>query len=253
MTWVKIDDHLPTHPKVIGLSDKGFRLYVASICFSSANLTDGEIPLAALTSLGGTAKLATELVDAGLWDTTSRKGWCVHDYLHYNRSKLKVAQVSEVRREAGNKSAANRATNSSTNGRQSVLSASASADLNPLTLPKVPREVPVAEKQNANNLLTSEEMDEAVGRLCRIWEAATGTTVTRMLGDSLAENLEGMPEEWVADAIRETGLAGAKSWRYTAAILDRWKVEGREEKPVEGANPFKKSAAILAAARERMA
>lgn len=251
MTWVKIDDRLPTHPKVIGLTDKAFRLYVASICYSSANLSDGEVPHAALSLLGGNPKLAAELVQAGLWDTTSRKGWAVHDYLVYNRSKLKAQAVSEVRREAGNKSAASRAANSSANGQQSVLSASASADLSTLTPPRGLGLTAVAEKQNANNLLTTEETNEAVGRLCRVWESATGTTVTRMLGDFFATNLEGMPEAWIADAIQETGAAGAKSMRYTAAILDRWKTEGRGVAPVVSENPFKKSAEFLTAARER--
>ena len=95
------------------------------------------------------------------------------------------------------------------------------------------------------------EIDEAVGRLCRVWESATGTTVTRMLGDFFATNLEGLPEAWIADAIQETGAAGAKSMRYTAAILDRWKTEGRGVAPVVSENPFKKSAEFLTAARER--
>lgn len=61
-----------------------------------------------------------------------------------------------------------------------------------------------------------------------LWTSATGTTVTRMVGDAMESALEDIPADWVKDAIRETGLAGAKSWKYTAAILERWKHEGRE-------------------------
>jgi hypothetical protein len=108
MTWVKIDDKIPTHPKVIGLSDKAFRVYISSICYASSNLSDGEIPAAALGVLGGTARLAAELVEAGLWDASPRKGWQVHDYLEHNRSKASTQGLSQTRREAGSKGAANR-------------------------------------------------------------------------------------------------------------------------------------------------
>ena len=96
MTWVKIDDKLPNHGKVEALSDRAFRIYVTSICYSSANLTDGEITKGSLTKIGATPKIAEALVAAGLWDTTSRGGWAVHDYLVYNRSKLRVKAISEV-------------------------------------------------------------------------------------------------------------------------------------------------------------
>jgi hypothetical protein len=88
MTWAKLDDSFPEHPKVIGLSDRAFRVHVTAICFAAKNETDGEIPRAALARLAGTGKAAAELVAAGLWDTTSRGGWAIHDYLKYNPSKL---------------------------------------------------------------------------------------------------------------------------------------------------------------------
>jgi hypothetical protein len=108
MTWAKFDDNFYQHPKVISLSDKAFRLYVASICFASANRTDGEIPRAALPMIGGTTKLAGELTGVALWDTTSRDGWAVHDYLKYNRSKDTIEALSESRRAGGKASAAKR-------------------------------------------------------------------------------------------------------------------------------------------------
>ena len=128
MTWVKMDDRLPEHPKVIGLSDKAFRLYVTSICFSSANTTDGEIPRAALARLAGTPKLAGELVAGGLWDTTSRDGWAVHDYLAYNRSKVTIEATSDVRRKAGSKGLANRWQNALQTDGNVPLSVSASVE-----------------------------------------------------------------------------------------------------------------------------
>lgn len=108
MTWVKLDDTFPEHSKVISLSDKAFRLHVTAICFAAKNETDGEIPRAALARLGGSPKIAHELHEVGLWETTSRGGWVVHDYLEYNRSRAELEAERQRKAEAGAKGAANR-------------------------------------------------------------------------------------------------------------------------------------------------
>lgn len=101
MTWVKLDDKFYQHPKVMGISDKAFRCHINALCFSAQYDLDGEIPVSALSTIRGTVKLATELVTALLWDTTSRGGWAIHDYLDYNRSKADIEADRERKRTAG--------------------------------------------------------------------------------------------------------------------------------------------------------
>lgn len=79
------------------------------------------------------------------------------------------------------------------------------------------------------------EMDLAVGRLCRAWEQATSTTVSRLVGDRMADWLERLPEQAIAQAIAETGVNGSRAWRYTEAILRRYETEGWDRSP-PGAN-----------------
>ena len=43
MSWVRLDDNFPNHPKVVGLSDQAFRLYISGLCYASHYLTDGLI------------------------------------------------------------------------------------------------------------------------------------------------------------------------------------------------------------------
>ena len=87
MAWAKLDDQFVEHPRIIGLSDKAFRLHVAAICHANRKLTDGHITvtdgrvLRALTRT--TARHATELVDAGVWNTNG-DGWAIRDWLDYN-------------------------------------------------------------------------------------------------------------------------------------------------------------------------
>ena len=51
--------------------------------------------------------------------------------------------------------------------------------------------------------------------------------ISPMIADELRE-AEGLyPEDWIADAIKEAVTNNKRSWRYVAAILDRWEREGR--------------------------
>lgn len=103
MTWVKIDDNFPDHPRVVGLSDRAFRTHVAGLCYSAKYLTDGHIPSSALRTIGP-RKSAQELEDAGLWQKTDH-GWVVRDFLDYNPSRADVETERARKREAGSKGA----------------------------------------------------------------------------------------------------------------------------------------------------
>ena len=96
MTWVKIDPRMTEHPKIVGLSDRAFRLHINALCYAGRNDTDGRISRAVLRQLGGTARHAGELVAAKVWEVNGA-GWAIHDYLHFNFSK---AQIEQQRQEA---------------------------------------------------------------------------------------------------------------------------------------------------------
>lgn len=97
MTWVKIDDAMPTHPKISGLTDRAFRVHIGGLCYCGRYLTDGFVPSSALRSIGGTAKKAQELVDARLWAVVAG-GYEINDYLVYNPSRVQVEAGRESRR-----------------------------------------------------------------------------------------------------------------------------------------------------------
>ena len=100
MTWVKLDDGMIEHPKILGISDKSLRLFLVGLSYCSRQLTDGFVPSAIGVSLG--RKYATELVNAGIWETTPG-GYIVHDYLDYQPSKAEVIELRAKRSEAGRK------------------------------------------------------------------------------------------------------------------------------------------------------
>lgn len=119
VTWVKIDDLMPSNPKILRASVAARWAYVASICYSGANRTDGLILADGLPLVFATPRIAQELVSVGLWEVAP-DGWVVHDFLKYNRSREAQQSVEQKRSKAGSISAAKR--------QQRVLSGSVSVD-----------------------------------------------------------------------------------------------------------------------------
>lgn len=121
MTWVKLDDDFPDHPKIADLTDKAFRLHVSGLCYCGRFLTDGKIPKSAIWRLGDGAVLP-ELLEAGLWEEIDGAYW-IHDYLLHQSSKEQVNKDKEANRERvarhkekSKSSPANGKTNGGTNG-----------------------------------------------------------------------------------------------------------------------------------------
>ena len=50
-----------------------------------------------------------------------------------------------------------------------------------------------------------------------------------MITDQLKEAEESYPDSWIEDAMREAVENNKRSWRYIAAILERWEREGRSD------------------------
>jgi hypothetical protein len=113
-SWIKLDDHLSEHPKILEVGPLAAWLYVCSIQYANRRRTDGFVPARAiytLVDLGEcgivrgcvgkaqepdygavyAAELAERLVAAGLWETVEG-GYHIHDYLDYQASAEKIDQ-----------------------------------------------------------------------------------------------------------------------------------------------------------------
>ncbi len=92
MTWMRIDDQFPDHPKVMAAGPLAGWLFVCGLGYCARQLTDGFIPEAQvrkLADLKNAGREAQRLVDAGLWERVDG-GYQVHDYLDYQPSAEKV-------------------------------------------------------------------------------------------------------------------------------------------------------------------
>lgn len=103
MTWVRLDEAMPEHPKIAALSDSAFALFVTSLCYANRNLTDGFIPYGVGHGQlrfceGNPVPAIRELEAAGLWDEIDG-GWQVHDFADYQPSRESVLADREAARQ----------------------------------------------------------------------------------------------------------------------------------------------------------
>lgn len=104
MTWVRLDDGFPDHPKVAAAGPLAAWLYVCGLAYSARLLTDGFIPAAQARRLADVPEagaLAVRLVEVGLWEV-AKGGYRIHDYLDYQPSAERIRHDREqgARRQA---------------------------------------------------------------------------------------------------------------------------------------------------------
>ena len=103
MTWIKLDQGFPEHPKVIDAGPLAAWLHVRALGYCNRNLTDGAISHAIARELAPGKRgqaLVRRLVAAGLWEMT-RTGYAIHDFLEYQPSRADVLDLRAKKAEAG--------------------------------------------------------------------------------------------------------------------------------------------------------
>lgn len=98
MTWVRLDDGMPLHPKLLTLSDGAFRLWINGLAFANRAVTDGLIGAEFVATLDHrhawkatqTRAFVAELVAAGLW-LEAPAGYEIHGYAEYQEEALKTS------------------------------------------------------------------------------------------------------------------------------------------------------------------
>jgi DnaD/phage-associated family protein len=92
---------------------------------------------------------------------------------------------------------------------------------------------PPAFKDDTNTETTTEtttEREEEVNPLFLLFMNNV-SMVTPIIADAIERAEKDFSTAWVDEVIRLAGKNGAKSWNYCASILDRWKREGKSERP----------------------
>jgi len=170
MTWAKVDDRWPRHPKAIAVGPLGRDLYICGLCYCNEHLTDGFIPEEAVATLApsgpgnhqnkvSSASATTQrLLSAGLWEKVPG-GYRVHDYFDWNptaervreQRRLKKNRQDRWRRDASRDASTPDPRDASTR-RHRDASHDASRDAAPTPTPTTTRAVSFRDaSQNQNN------------------------------------------------------------------------------------------------------
>ena len=244
MSWVKLDDSFPDHPKVVGLSASAKWAYIEGLCYCARYLTDGNLPLGKARELGNKS-VREELFGVGLWELDPQQGIMVHDYLEYNPSRAEVMRERTERHEAksraGRIGAARRWQGDSTEiadvWQDDGKPMAPAPTRTPYKKPPVEEETLIPRR----NIFVL--YDNYMGR----------PSVTGMMRDVLVRAEEDYPDECIMHCFEVAAKAsdGRRSWKYVESILKRHQAEGCDaRKPVgghtNGAAAFGDSATELA-------
>jgi hypothetical protein len=112
VSWLRIDDCYGEHPKLVGLSDRAFRLHTVALCYCARNLTDGVVSRRSTNVLAAILdkpikQALVELVAGGLWAEVEG-GFEIVGYLDWNPSATKVKAEREKAKQRMGKNRARR-------------------------------------------------------------------------------------------------------------------------------------------------
>jgi hypothetical protein len=105
MAWM--DDRVWCHPKFVGLSDRAFRVYWNSVCYSSGLTTRGQLSPSQQKIVGSSPKTREELLKVSLWEQCET-GVIIHDWDDHNqkRDARKQGDRERKRRQRANEKSA---------------------------------------------------------------------------------------------------------------------------------------------------
>lgn len=91
MAWIRLDDQIASHPKLLKAGFSAAWLWVCCISYSQRHLTDGFVTTEALTTFGSpdVDSLIGRLIETGLLEHRTH-GVQVHDYLDFNESSKTI-------------------------------------------------------------------------------------------------------------------------------------------------------------------
>ena len=97
MAWVRVDDTLYSHPKIMQVwaANRGsIGIWLFGASWAAQHRTDGHVTAEHVNALTAGRRerdrLVEPLVDAGLW-VPNGDGWAIHDWRDYNGTRAEVS------------------------------------------------------------------------------------------------------------------------------------------------------------------
>ncbi|MBM3933465.1 MAG: DnaD domain protein [SAR202 cluster bacterium] len=94
-------------------------------------------------------------------------------------------------------------------------------------LTALPRTTPSPQVSGAASPADTDAAEDSRPNIFKLYEDNIGL-MSPMIAEELKLAEQSYPETWIRDAFKAAVTSNRRSWRYIAAILDRWDREGRE-------------------------
>lgn len=236
MSWFKLDDQMPWHPKLMRAGGDAGWLWVCGGCWIAGHGTDGLIPKLAIPQLSDRKRpmmLAERLLAMNLWEDRGEDVY-MHDYLEWNPTAEVVAERRAKRVEAGR-----RGGKQSGKSRRSKAASKpeangeANASANGQAKPKqkrTPSPSPLEEPKGSSPKrgYTKAERDPIFLALTEVFGAPQTEMTRKFYGKSVTELLD-IPAA-ALEVVERGNRMKAKGWHdcTPAALLKHWHVLGAE-------------------------
>jgi len=104
VAWIKIENEIVMHPKILAAGNEACGAWVRLIAWCNTKLTDGRVPASVALEIAGSKRVLKRLVDARLLSRFA-KDYEVHDYGDYQTRARTISdrarKISETRAKAG--------------------------------------------------------------------------------------------------------------------------------------------------------
>lgn len=201
MSWVKIDDQFPSHPKVQRAGLEARALYITALCYSANHLTDGFVTqevtplLTAMSQISNGDVAVKRLVEVGLWEVCEG-GYMIHDYLIYNPNgdKIRAKRTANANRQARFRGKSNAESNGVSNGVSNSTPV-------PVPVPHKKQHIGAEKAPRPRDLLF-----DAIAEVCNVDPATAGPSIAKVESALKKSTPPYTPEEVKA--------FGAKWWEW---------------------------------------
>lgn len=231
MAWARIDDKFFNHPKVRAAGKDAVIFYIAALCHCNTFTTDGFISDDMISLVGAQSfqtrpkQCAERLVTCGLWHRVEN-GYTVNDFLKYNYTREQIVDLKEKRSASGKQGGRPPKLNNNLNESKTEAKEKQNESKTEANLKQSESHTHINTHINTNTHIKSIEKKEAVALVFKAYEREIGVITPIISGEILAMIDDGFPAEWFEAAFQESAMHNKRNWKYAAAILRRWKIEG---------------------------
>lgn len=238
--WIKLYYEILTDPKMGGMDDHTWRRTIELFLLAGSEGEDGYLPpIADIAWHLRTSEEDIEQVLARLEQlhiiAKTDQGYVVANYAKRQKSIEPKERMQSLRNRKSSEEyySSTYFQDSVTSHQDSVTSHQDSVttrndnSYDDVTSRKTDIDIDIDRDRDLDQSAAAASNDAEFGEIFKVYEQEIGA-LTPFVREEMLDAVDHYPRDWILDAIRESAKSNARNWKYTLAILKRWKAEGRD-------------------------